>query len=530
MAQSDTWFTPENASENGRKGALVTNEIKRRKRSMRDEMRMILELPVNKGTPDIDFDSYNAILAANPQVQTAILAGLAKRATTGEPNTVKLVREIAGFENAEGATKRDIELSPCIIEKFYKGAHYEIITKRHLDIWLPGGRGGTKSAFAAFEIVKGIEADPTACAVCFRKVGNTLRDSVYAQIQFAIRMLDLNDDYDYSVSPMQIKKRETGQVILFRGCDKAEKSKGITLPDPDMRIRFVWLEELDQFDGMEEVRTLRQSVVRGADDVTVICTYNPPRSRDAWVNSEVLKDDGKYVQESTYLDVPQEWLGQAFINEAENLKTWNEEAYKHEYLGQPVGYGAQVFENLEIRTITQDEIDSCNAFYNGVDWGYYPDPWVFIRCGVQKAQRKIFIFGELAANRQSNEQTATAIRAYLDGLNTDPTKPKTIEAENELITCDSAEPKSIEEYRRLGLKAQKCTKYAGSVETGLKALASGWKIIIDPNRCPLASKEFNGYEFMRLKSGEVVSQYPDENNHTIDATRYALERVLAGRE
>ena len=485
---------------------------------------MLLSLPMNKGDIDTEFDSYNDIVKANPQLQAVILAGLAKKAATGDPQAVRLVREIAGTDDSNSRGGRALELAPHIIEKFYKGAHYEIATKRHKDIWLPGGRGGTKSAFAAFEIVKGIEADPTACAVCFRKVGSTLRDSVFAQVQFAIRMLGIQEDYDYTLNPIQIRKRDTVQVILFRGCDKAEKSKGITLPDPDMRIRYVWLEETDQFAGMEEVRTLRQSVVRGADDVVVICTYNPPRSRDAWVNAEILHDDGKYVQESTYLDVPPEWLGQAFIEEAENLKEWNEEAYRHEYLGEPVGYGAQVFENLEIREITEDEIKSCSAHYNGVDWGYYPDPWVFVRVGVQKAQRRIYIYGELTGTRLSNEQTYNLIFDYLR----DTAGIK--HPEDEIITCDSAEPKSIEEYRKLGLKAQKCTKYAGSVETGMKALAGNWAIIIDAARCPLAAKEFNGYEFVRLKSGEVVSQYPDEDNHTIDAVRYALERILAGKD
>ena len=525
MPREDTQFTKENAAYYGRLGAAAAAATKRRKRSMRETARMILSLPLNPGDVDTDFAAYNQLAnvgQSNPDVQTFILAGIAKRAADGNAECLKQLREIAGIDNDNESGSRDVELAPHIIEKFYKGAHYEIVTKRHREIWLPGGRGGTKSAFAAFEIIKGIEADPTACAVCFRKVGNTLRDSVYAQMQFAIRMLDLTEDYDYSVSPMQIKKRETGQVILFRGCDKAEKSKGITLPDPDMRIRYVWLEELDQYNGMEEVRTLRQSVVRGADDVIVIATYNPPRSRDSWVNTEVLHDDGKYVQESTYLDVPIEWLGQAFVDEAENLKSWNEEAYRHEYLGEPVGYGSQVFENLEIRAITEQEIKDCNAFYNGVDWGYYPDPWVFVRVGVQKAQRKIFIFGELTGTRLSNEESFELVKKYLHGLN--------VRYEDEIITCDSAEPKSIEEYRRLGLKAQKCTKYAGSVESGMKALAGEWHIIIDPNKCPLAAKEFNGYEFLRLKSGEVVSQYPDENNHTIDATRYALERILAGRE
>lgn len=524
MPSSDTWFTSENAAEMQARGVEAQRESRRRKRSMRESMKMLLSLPMVDGAIDTDFSSYANLIHSNATVQDATLAGLAKRAAEqGDPAAVKLIREIVGSDEPNADGGRDVELAPHIIEKFYKGPHYEIVTKRSNHIWLPGGRGGTKSAFAAFEIIRGIEADPNACAVAFRKVGATLRDSVYAQVQFAIRTLGLQDEYDATINPIQIRKRSTGQVILFRGCDKAEKAKGITLPDPSMRIKYVWVEEADQFDGMEEVRVLLQSVVRGTDDVTVLFTYNPPRSRDAWVNSEVLHDDGKYVCESNYMDVPPEWLGQVFIDEAESLKEWNEEAYRHEYLGEPVGYGAQVFENLELREIGQDELESCSAWYNGVDWGYYPDPWVFLRIGVQSAQRRIYMAYELTGTRMSNEQTATAIETLLR-------KCGVKHPEDEVITCDSAEPKSIEEYRRLGLKAQKCTKYPGSVETGMKALAGNWTIVIDPNRTPMAAREFNGYEFVRLKSGEVVSQYPDADNHTIDAARYALERILAGKD
>lgn len=525
MPSSDTQFTTENAAEMGRRGKIASDAAKRRKRTMRESMKMLLSLPMMDGEIDTDFSSYSNLIRSNATVQDATLAGLAKRAAEqGDPAAVKLIREIVGSDEPNADGGRDVELAPHIIEKFYKGPHYEAVTKRSSHIWLPGGRGGTKSAFTAFEIVRGIEADPTACAVAFRKVGATLRDSVYAQVQFAIRMLGLQDEYEATINPIQIRKRTTGQLILFRGCDKAEKAKGITLPDPGMRIKHVWIEEADQFDGMEEVRVLLQSVVRGTDDTTVFFTYNPPRSRDAWVNAEVLKDDGKYVCESTYLDVPPEWLGQVFIDEAESLKEWNEEAYRHEYLGEPVGYGAQVFENLELRAVTDDELAACNAWYNGVDWGYFPDPWVFVRVGVQSAQRRVYIAHELTGTRMSNEDTYKAVYHLLHdvlGIR---------HPEDEVITCDSAEPKSIEEYRRLGLKAQKCTKYPGSVETGLKKLASDWTIIIDPNRAPMAAREFNGYEFVRLKSGEVVSQYPDADNHTIDATRYALERILAGKE
>ena len=512
----------------GRRGGIASANARRNKKSMREDMKMILSLPI---TDDIsaladNFSSFSELVdtrRANPTVQAAIMAGIAKRAAAGDPNAAKLVREIAGSDDDTGHGGREHELAPFIIEKFYKGPHYEITTHREKNIWLPGGRGGTKSAFAGFEIVAGLEADPTACAVCFRKVGNTLRDSVYAQIQFALSMMGLAEDYDYSVSPMQIKRKATGQVILFRGCDKAEKSKGITLPDPRMRIKYVWMEEADQFNGMEEIRTVLQSVVRGTDDVTTIYTYNPPRSRDSWVNQEILRTDGKYVCESNYMDVPPEWLGQAFLDQAESLKEWNEEAYRHEYLGEPVGYGAQVFENLELRPITEEEINECSAYYNGVDWGYFPDPWVFLRVGVKQAQREIMIYCERTGTRLSNEDTAQIIKDTFEALGMRAW-------EQEIITCDSAEPKSIEEYRRLGLKAQKCTKYPGSVESGIKALAGEWKVIIDPDRAPLAAAEFNGYEFQRLKDGTVVSQYPDADNHTIDAARYALERILAGKE
>lgn len=496
---------------------------------MREDMKLVMQMKLHKGelTQTDQIEAWDEIYDANPTVQAAIVAGVAKRAANGDVNAARLCQELLGNDEQDDAKGRDHELANLITEKFYKSIHYEILTRNSRDIWLKGGRGSTKSSWAAFEIVRDIEANPTHCSVCFRKVGNTLRDSVYSQIQFAINVMGLTEEYKASVNPMQIVKRSTGQVIIFRGCDDPKKAKGITLPNPQMFISIAWFEECDQFNGMEEIRSLRQTVSRGGDDFVRIYSYNPPRSRDSWINQEILKEEPqKFVSSSSYLDVPQEWLGQQFIDDAEALKEWDEEAYKHEYLGEPVGYGAQVFENLELREITQDEIDACSAHYNGVDWGYYPDPWVFMRIGVQTAQRTLYIYGERTGTRLSNEDSAKIIREYLESL-TNAQGLKNININDEIITCDSAEPKSIEEYRRLGLHSTACTKYAGSVESGMKALAGEWKIIIDPSRCPTAAKEFNGYEFERLKDGTVVSRYPDRDNHTIDATRYAIEVLLA---
>ena len=91
-----------------------------------------------------------------------------------------------------------------------------------------------------------------------------------------------------------------------------------------------------------------------------------------------------------------------------------------------------------------------------------------------------------------------------------------------IITCDSAEPKSINDYKDMGLPARPAVKGAGSVDYGMKFL-QGYTHVIDPCRTPTTYKEFTEYEYERDKEGNVISGYPDKNNHTIDATRYALE-------
>jgi phage terminase large subunit len=99
----------------------------------------------------------------------------------------------------------------------------------------------------------------------------------------------------------------------------------------------------------------------------------------------------------------------------------------------------------------------------------------------------------------------------------------------ERVTCDSAEPKSIDNYRALGIDARAAEKGPGSVEHGMKWLQTRVEIVIDPKRCPRAADEFVSYEHPVNKDGEYISAYPDENNHTIDGTRYALEQVMGRR-
>ena len=233
-----------------------------------------------------------------------------------------------------------------------------------------------------------------------------------------------------------------------------------------------------------------------------------------WANKYVeIPKDNQYLMHTDYTMVPAKWLGKAFIEEAEYLKEINPIAYEHEYKGIPNGNGGNVFDNVEIREITDEEIIQFDRIYNGVDWGWFPDPWAFNRMHYDAARRTIYIFDEAHANKKSNKQT---YKILVEEHGITP---------NDKITCDSAEKKSTSDYRDYGLYARNAIKGPGSVEYSMKWLQSLNKIIIDNKRCPETSKEFLDYEYEKDKNGDIISGYPDANNHHIDACRYAMEEV-----
>lgn len=356
-----------------------------------------------------------------------------------------------------------------------------------------------------------IVTHPDTHALVLRKVGNTLRDSVYAQYIWAIGELGMAAYWEAKKTPMELVYRPTGQKIMFRGADDPMKIKSIKVPFGYIAVTH--FEEKDQFAGRREIRTILQSTMRGGSVFWNFESYNPPISRDNWANtdSEEIRAD-RLCHKSTYLEAPREWLGDQFLTEAEYLKETNEKAYQHEYLGIPVGTGSDVFENVQVREITDEEISHFDRVLRGVDWGYFPDPWAYNEVYFSKAQRTLYIFGEMTANKLDNEATATRLKQR--GL-----------TRGDLITADSAEPKSVADYNKYGLKCIGAVKGPGSIERSMRWLQSLNAIIIDPQRCPETKAEFIGYEYERTKDGEIMSGYPDANNHHIDACRYATENI-----
>ena len=390
--------------------------------------------------------------------------------------------------------------------------------REYREYYLEGGRGSTKSSFISEKIIELLENNPRMCAVVLRKVKDTLKDSVFAQLEWAIDTLDetypgLKDRWKLTKSPLEMTNLKTGQVIYFRGADDYGKIKSLKTPK-DMYVGITWYEEFDQFAGMMEVRKINQSLIRGGDDFIQFYSYNTPASSQHFVNIEkIIPKDSRLVHLSDYRTVPKKWLGQAFIDEAEFLKETNEKLYRNEYLGEMTGVGGNVFENVELREITDEEINTFDYIYQGIDWGYFPDPLAWTKCCYNPSQRTLYIFDEFVVNKMSNADVWQHLK-----------EDKGV-TEDDLIIADSAEPKSIGDFKMYGALIKGAEKGAGSVEYSMKWLSSLVKIVIDQRRCPVSAQEFSTYEYQQDKDGNYISGYVDADNHCIDSIRYALNNI-----
>ncbi len=522
--------SPSEAREYGSKGGKASGEARRRRKSMRECMNLLLK------TECFDMDKWNETAAmidlqddADITNQMVVVAALLNKAQAGDVSAIREVRSIIGDDDRIKIERERLELEKrklfpenttghvyagipaSHIAPSFSSVHFEIENQSYSEYVFPGGRGSTKSSFISLEIIDLIEKNPELHACVMRQVGETLRTSVYAQMLWSISALGLDNEYNCTVSPLEITKISTGQKIYFRGADDPSKYKSIKVPFG--YIGIVWFEELDQFHGDEAVRKIEQSLIRGGDKAYKFKSFNPPKSAQNWANKYIkIPREDRLITESNYLSVPGKWLGKPFLDDAEFLKATNPSAYENEYLGVVNGSGGNVFENVTIRAILDEEVARFDRIYHGVDWGWYPDPYAYSRMHYDAARHTLYIFDEFRVNKMKNEDTAAELKRR--GVRAD-----------EIVTCDSAEQKSVSDYKSYGIFARGAKKGPGSVEYSMKWLQSLREIVIDNVRAPYTAEEFLNYEYDRDKEGNVITGYPDRNNHSIDAVRYAMESV-----
>ncbi|HEM3674301.1 TPA: PBSX family phage terminase large subunit [Streptococcus suis] len=387
---------------------------------------------------------------------------------------------------------------------------------KKLHIACKGGRGSGKSSNIAFIITRLI-TQYKVNAVCIRKTDNTLEQSVYEQLKWAISEQGLERYFKFNKSPLRITYKPWGNYIVFRGAQNPERIK--SLKDSRFPFAIGWIEELAEFKTEDEVKTITNSLLRGELDEGLFYkffyTYNPPKRKQSWVNKKYesqFQPENTFVHASTYKDNP--FIAKEFIEEAEATKERSERRYRWEYLGEAIGSGVVPFDNLRFEEITDEQVASFDNIRNAVDFGYATDPLAFVRWHYDKKKNGIYAIDEFYGQKISNRQLAKWLKekGYSD----------------DVIFADSAEPKSIAELRddfdipRIrGVK-----KGPDSVEFGERWLDDLDFICIDPRRTPNIAKEFENIDYQVDRDGNPKARLEDKDNHTIDGTRYAFSEDM----
>ena len=264
--------------EDAKKGGVKSGEVRRRKRSMLNDLEKLL----NEENPK-----------TNKTYQELATLGLIKGAVNGSSKNYELIYNLMSEkEKKEKGNEINISIPAKDIAKSFIDVNRSIDNREYREYYFEGGRGSTKSSFISEKIIEILENNPRMCCVVLRKVKDTLKDSVYSQLEWAIDTLSetyvgLKDRWKLTKSPLEITNTVTGQKIYFRGADDYGKIKSLK-PPKGMYIGITWYEEYDQFAGMEEVRKINQSLIRGGEDFVQFYSYNTPASSMHFVNVEKI--------------------------------------------------------------------------------------------------------------------------------------------------------------------------------------------------------------------------------------------------
>lgn len=408
-----------------------------------------------------------------------------------------------------------VRLSQLLPPKFHE-VWRASLNRDILHVVCEGGRGSSKSSDVAHIIIQLIMRYAVN-AVCIRKVDNTLEQSVYEQLKWAISQQGVTHLFKVNKSPLRITYLPRGNYIVFRGAQQPERIK--SLKDSRFPFAIGWIEELAEFKTEDEVKTITNSLLRGelGDGLfyKFFYTYNPPKRKQSWVNKKYgtqFIPKNTFVHHSTYLDNP--FIAKEFIEEAEATKAKSERRYRWEYLGEAIGSGVVPFDNLRFEMIPQELVDNFDNIRNGLDFGYATDPLAFVRWHYDKKKNGIYAVDEYYGQKISNRQVASWLKSV--GYSADE------------VYCDSAEPKSIAELRQefdikrvVGVR-----KGPDSVEFGERWLDDLDFICIDPKRTPNIAREFENIDYQVDKDGNPKPRLEDKDNHTIDATRYAFSNDM----
>lgn len=394
---------------------------------------------------------------------------------------------------------------------FGKGYEDYVACKKRYRV-CKGGRGSKKSKTTALNMIYRLLKYPLANGLCVRKYANTLRDSVFSDLKWAIHRIGVDHLFEATVSPLQITRRDTGQKILFRGLDDGVKITSISV---DYGVLcFVWVEEAYEISNEDDFNKLDMSIRGEVPDgyfKQITLTFNP-WSDTSWIKSRFFdrQEDDIFTKTTTWQC--NEWLGDDDRAIFERMRETNPRRYRIEGDGDWGIAEGLIYERVRFDIFDVDDVRQ-NAEIKaafGLDFGF-TDPNAFIALLIDNKAMRIYIFDEWYKTGVTNKTIAQAIKDKGYG--------------GQRIICDCAEPKSISELQDEGIKAEASRKGRDSVNHGIQLLQN-YEIIVHERACPEFKKEIQNYCWAKGRDGKPTDKPDHEFSHGMDAMRYAVGKNL----
>ena len=395
-------------------------------------------------------------------------------------------------------------------DKVFNKAYVPLLTDTTRTQIVFGGSSSGKSVFLSQRCVYDLLQGGRNYLVC-RQVGRTIRKSVFAEIKGVIDDWNLSSFFRINKTDGVITCESNGYQVLFVGLDDVEKIKSIR-PEKGA-ITDIWIEEATETDKPTIKQLLKRQ--RGGDAKThkrLMLSFNPIYithwiyedyfKKIGWTEDQkIYRDDDLIILKTTYKD--NKFLTDGDIKDLEN----EDDTYFYNVytLGNWGVLGNVIFKNWEVRDLTKLHDQFVNR-RNGLDFGYADDPAASPRTHYDSKKGVIYLFDELYERGLTNQELGTRL-LDLHG--------------KDLITADSAEPKSIAELSKLGLTIRGARKGKDSVNFGIQWLQQQ-KIIVD-KRCINAQNELSTYKWKEDAGGNALPIPVGKNDHLIDGLRYAYE-------
>lgn len=375
-----------------------------------------------------------------------------------------------------------------------------------------GSRASKKSKTTALWYIYNLMKHPAANLVVVRKVFRTLQNSCFSDLCWAIDRLGVGAFWRATKSPLEITYKPTGQKILFVGLDDPLKITSLSVPRGV--LCWAWIEEAYEITSEDAFNRLDESIRGRLPDglfSQVTLTFNPWSGRH-WLKKRFFDEPSPNILAMTTDYRCNEFLSPSDLALFEEMKK-NPKRYRVAGLGDWGVVEGLIYDNWEEQAFDMDALrkqDDITAAF-GLDFGFTTDP-AALWCGlVDKGRRLIYVFDELYEKGLTNQELCRAIeaRGYA----------------KEKITADSAEPKSIEELRRAGIaRIKKSRKGADSIRHGIQQIQN-FRLIVHP-RCVNTLRELSLYAWAKDRFDQYTGKPEDDNNHLMDAMRYALADVL----